>query len=651
MAWLPNIRPPLCARSTRPIPRTARKPIVRGRAHTIGRHGTGAYRERVGGMSAWLARAVVWGALALGVATCSTALGVATSPPQDAPSSAGWVHAYAAYSTPKYSRGFSHFEYVNPDAPKGGTLVLGNPDRRSSFDKFNPFTVRGNAPAGLSIFMFESLTALSGDEPQTMYGLLAEEMLVEPDLSSVSFRLHPQARFSNGEPVTARDVKHSFDTLIGKHVSPLYPSVFGAVGKAVIVDARTVRFELRDRNVDTVFTAGSLPVFSAKWGVGADGKAKRFDEIVTETPITSGPYTIALADSGRRLELQRDPNYWARDLGVRRGSFNFDRIVYRYYKDRAVQMEAFKAGEFDLIKEYSARRWMRQHKGPKWDDGRIARQRFESKMGQGVQAYRLNLRRPLFSDMRVRQALELTYDFENINRYALYKRAYSLFNNTEFAAQGLPSAQELKLLEPYRGQLPPAVFGPSYQPPRTDTSPNALRENLRRARDLFAQAGWKPDADGVLRNAKGEAFEFEYMSPDEGTVRNVAPWMRNMEKVGIRMRVRTVDFALYRKRLEVFDFDMVGIAGGDFTLPSASDFQASYTSKTADEEGSNNLGGVKIPALDHLIEVMSVARTLDELRVACRASTASSCTATSWCPSCTARRSRCRTGTGSAFRR
>lgn len=547
------------------------------------------------------------------VVVAAVALALAAAAPARA-DDAPWVHAYAAFTTPKYPAGFTHFEYVDPAAPKGGTIHLGNPDRRSSFDKFNPFTVRGNAPAGLSIFVFESLAVQSGDEPQTMYGLLAESMQVASDFSSVAFRLHPKARFTNGDPVTADDVAHSYRTLTSKFVSPVYTSVFGALGRAVVVDARTVRFELRDRNLDSVFIAGGLPVFSAKWGAG-----KRFDEVVTEHPIASGPYTIARADSGRRLELQRNPDYWARELGVRRGSFNFDRIVYRYYRDRAVMMEAFKAGEFDLIKEYSARRWMRQHQGPKWDDGRIAKQRFQTKMGQGVQAYRLNLRRPLFADIRVRRALELTYDFETVNRYKLYQRAYSLFNNTEFAAEGTPSAAELKLLEPFRAELPPAVFGPAYRPPRTDTGPNALRENLRRARDILAEAGWKPDAAGVLRNAQGQPFEFEYMSPEEGAVRNVAPWMRNLDKLGIRMNVRTVDFALYRKRLEVFDFDMVGIAGGDFTLPSAADFQAAYTTRTADEEGSANLGGVKIRALDHLIDAMTRARTLDELRTACRA--------------------------------
>jgi peptide/nickel transport system substrate-binding protein/microcin C transport system substrate-binding protein len=530
----------------------------------------------------------------------------------------GWVHAYAAYSTPKYPSGFAHFDYVDPQAPKGGTLVLGNPDRRTSFDKFNPYTVRGNAPAALGLFMFESLATASADEPQTMYGLLAESMKIEPDFSAVTFRLNPKARFYNGDPVTADDVVHSYQIITGPKVSPAYPAIFSALGRITKLDDRTVRFDLRDRSIDTVFVAGGVPVFSRKWGLGEDGKRKPFDEIVTEYPITSGPYTIARADSGRRLELKRNPDYWARDLNVRRGHYNFERIVYRYYRDRAVQMEAFKAGEFDLIQEYSARRWDRAHKGPKWDDGRIQKRRFESDFGQGGQAYRLNLRRPIFQDLRVREAIDLSYDFENVNRLGQYQRMYSLFNNTEFAAQGLPSPAELKLLEPYRAELPAAVFGPAYRPPRTDTGPHALRRNLLRARDLLAQAGWKTDADGVLRNAKGEPFVFEYLSPEEGAARNVAGWIKNLQKLGITMRIRVVDFALYTKRLDVFDFDMVAIVSGEFALPSAAEFQAAWTTQAAEPEGAN-LSGLTLKALDALIAQMAAVRTLDELRTVSRA--------------------------------
>ena len=243
-----------------------------------------------------------------------------------------WTHAHAAFGQPKYPVGFTHFDYVNPDAPKGGTINLRNPDRRSSFDKFNPFTTKGNAPAGVSIFMFESLTVLGSDELQTMYGLLAEAIAVAPDKSSISFRLNPQARFTNGDAVTAEDVKYSFESVSGKYAAPGLRAALAGVERVVVLDARTVRFDLRERTNDMLFTVGGLAVFSRKWGLGPDGQPKRFDEIVSEYPLTSGPYTIAKADSGRRLEFKRDPDYWARELGVRRGMFNWSKVVYRYYE-------------------------------------------------------------------------------------------------------------------------------------------------------------------------------------------------------------------------------------------------------------------------------------------------------------------------------
>jgi len=528
-----------------------------------------------------------------------------------------WTHAYAAFGQPKYPPGFAHFDYVNPDAPKGGTINLRNPDRRSSFDKFNPFTTKGNSPAGLNIFMFESLTVLGSDELQTMYGLLAEAMTVASDKSSISFRLNSKARFTNGDPVTAEDVKYSFESMSSKYASPGLQAALAGVERVVVLDERTVRFDLRERTNDMLFTVGGLAVFSRKWALGPDGQPKRFDEIVSEYPLTSGPYTIAKADSGRRLEFKRNPNYWARDLGVRRGMFNWDRVVYRYYADLAVAREAFKAGEFDIFKEYSGRAWVRQHKGVKWDDGRIKKDLFETSVGQGLQAYMLNMRRPLFQDIRVREALGYTYDFDTINRLGLYKRAESQFNNSEFAAQGLPTPGELKLLEPFRAELPPEVFGPAYRAPATGRDPKRLRQNLLKARELLEQAGWKLAADGKLRNAKGQAFEFEYLSPGEGG--RMADWQSNLEKLGITMKERNVDFALYRNRLEQYDFDMIAIAGGDFTLPDATGLLTAFGSKSADEKGNNNFRGVKSKAADHLIKLMSEAKTLDELRDASRA--------------------------------
>jgi peptide/nickel transport system substrate-binding protein/microcin C transport system substrate-binding protein len=394
-------------------------------------------------------------------------------------------------------------------------------------------------------------------------------------------------------------------------------AALAGVERVVVLDERTVRFDLRERTNDMLFTVGGLAVFSRKWALGPDGQPKRFDEIVSEYPLTSGPYTIAKADSGRRLEFKRNPDYWARDLGVRRGMFNWDRVVYRYYADLAVAREAFKAGEFDIFKEYSGRAWVRQHKGVKWDDGRIKKDLFETSVGQGLQAYMLNMRRPLFQDIRVREALGYTYDFDTINRLGLYKRAESQFNNSEFAAQGLPTPGELKLLEPFRAELPPEVFGQAYRAPATGRDPKRLRQNLLKARELLEQAGWKLAADGKLRNAKGQAFEFEYLSPGEGG--RMADWQSNLEKLGITMKERNVDFALYRNRLEQYDFDMIAIAGGDFTLPDATGLLTAFGSKSADDKGNNNFRGVKSKAADHLIKLMSEAKTLDELRDASRA--------------------------------
>jgi microcin C transport system substrate-binding protein len=522
-----------------------------------------------------------------------------------------WEHAISSYVPPKYPRGFTHFEYVDPEAPKGGVLRLRNPDRRSSFDKYNPFTVRGNAPAGLTIYMFEPLAQMSQDEPQAMYGLLAEEIYVAPDLSSISFRLHPKARFANGDRVTPADVKQSFEHLSGPQAAPSTQSAYESIERVVVVDSRTVRFDLKDRKTDVLYTAGTMPVFSARWVAG-----RKFDEVVSEHPITSGPYVIHKVDMPRRIEFKRNPDYWARDLGVRRGWFNFDRVVYLMYQDHAISREAFKAGEFDIMKEYGMRSWMRLHQGVKWRDGRIAKQEFKVGTGQALQSYNLNLRRPLFQDIRVREALGYTYDFETLNRYGKFKRANSVFNNSEFAAQGMPSPGELALLEPFRAELPPRVFGPAFAAPRTDNEPTALRRNLLKARELLEQAGWKLAPDGKLRNAEGRAFEFEYLTPREGGLND---WIQRLEKLGITLKERVVDFALYRRRLEQYDYDMITIVEGSFTLPSAASLRTLYGSKSADEPGNNNFRGVKSKAADHLIEVIGSATTLEELRDAARA--------------------------------
>ena len=551
--------------------------------------------------------------IALALLVCSAAGRAVAAAVTVAPIQTGrWEHAISAYAPPKYPRDFQHFDYVNPDAPKGGTLNLRNPDRRSSFDKFNPFTTKGSSPAGIAMFMFEPLAILSMDEPQAMYGVLAEEIFVAPDLSAVSFRLHPKARFNNGEPVTPEDVVYSLDRVKSKEASPAVQLAFADLAKAVVVDPRTVRIELKTRTLDAVFSAGTLNVFSHRWGAG-----KKFDEVVLDPPITSGPYLIDRYDLPSRIEFKRNPDYWGRDIPARRGHFNFDRVRYRMYNDDAVAWEAFKAGEFDIFKEYRASSWIRKHQGPKWQDGRIVKRAFKTATGQGLQSMHLNQRRPLFQDIRVREALLLAWDFDRYNQYRTFNHSYSVFNNSEFAASGTPSAAEMKLLEPYRAQLPPRVFGPPFVPPDNLSGPNALREHLRQARDLLAQAGWKAAPDGKLRNAKGDAFEFEYLEP--GSPGRMIDFQRNLEKLGIAMKERIVDFALYRRRLEQYDFDLIVIVEGDFTLPSAADLASSYGSKSANEPGNSNFRGVQSEAVDHLIEAIGSATTMEELRAATRA--------------------------------
>lgn len=550
-----------------------------------------------------------------GVAQAASTLAASpgsTAAPSDAETWTGrWVYAFAAYGAPKYGPDFTHFEYVNPDAPKGGTLRLKNPDRRSSFDKYNPWTTRGNAPAGVMIWMVEGLMHMGQDEPATMYPLLAEAINVAPDFGSATFRIHRLARFNNGDPVQAEDVVHSHKMLASKEASPTFRTAVAPIERVVAIDARTVRFELKEKNRDSIFTAGTLPVFSRKWGAG-----KPFDQIVTEYPIVSGPYVIDRVDMPRRIEFKADPNYWGKGLAVRRGHFNFERIVYRNYADDAVAREAFKAGEFDLLKEYRSRSFVRQHAGVKWDDGRIVKTILPTRYGQYLQSYQLNLRRPLFQDIRVREALGLTYDFESRNKTGMFKRASSMFNNSDFAAQGLPSAAELALLEPFRAELPQRVFGPAFVAPRTDDARGGLRRNLLRARELLEQAGWKPDAAGVLRNAKGESFVWEHMEVNVG---NMNDWQSNLKKLGIEMKQRQVDFALYRRRLEQYDFDTVVIVEGRFTLPGAQTLIAGYGSESADQQGNSNFRGVKSKAVDALLAAMNRAQTLDELRTVAHA--------------------------------
>lgn len=528
------------------------------------------------------------------------------------------AHGYALWGQLKYPANFAQFDYVNASAHKGGELRLVSNSRASTFDKYNPFTIKGSAPAYLAQLMFDTLLTGSLDETAAGYGLLAQDVEVAPDGLSAIFRLRPEARFHHGKPVLAQDVKYSYDTLVGPHTSPGYKTMLMDVAGVDVIDDHTVRYRFHKPNRELPLTVGGLPVFSRDWGV-ENGKAKSFDQVVVDEPLGSGPYKIGPVRFGKDITYVRDPHYWARDLNVRRGTANFERITVKIYKDATARLEALKAGEFDLMRFFSAGDWARRVNGKKFNTGELVKGEFAHKLPSGFQSYVLNTRRPLLQDVRVREALGLAVDFEWMNRqmfYGAYQRVNGLFGNTACETRGLPSPEELALMEPWRKALPAAAFGAMAAPPRTDP-PSSLRANLRRAQQLLHDAGWRVQ-DGQLRNAAGQALVLEYMDSNDGGVRTVAPWMRNLEKLGVQLRFRSVDFALYQQRLQNFDFDITSIAYGGTNNPGQ-EFADLFGSKAADTEDSGNFAGVKNPAVDAFVTALTSAKSEAQLLPACRA--------------------------------
>ncbi len=534
------------------------------------------------------------------------------------------AHGYALWGDLKYPADFKSFDYVNPNAPKGGELRLVSNTRASTFDKYNPFTIKGNAPAYLSNLMFDSLLSGAMDETGSAYGLLAQDVEVASDGLSATFKIRPEAKFHNGDPVLAADVKHSYDTLMGKYTSPGYKNILEDVAGMDVLDERRLRYRFKKPNRELPITVGGLPVFSRKWGEGMDpktGKQKTFDQVVTDIPIGSGPYKIEVAKVkfGKDITYVRDKTYWARDLAVRRGSNNFEKITVKIYKDNTARLEALKAGEFDLMRFFSAGDWARRVTGRKFDSGELVKAEFKHRLPSGYQSYVLNTRRELFKDVRVREALGLAVDYEYMNRqmfYNAYQRVSGMFGNTDCQAKGLPSPEELALMSPLKAEIPPAAFGPMFVPPRTDGQ-DSLRANLRKARDLLKQAGWE-FKDGALRNAQGKAFVMEYLDSSEGGARTLTPWMRSLEKLGIKLNFRPVDFALLQQRWQKFEFDLTTVAYQGTHSPGQ-EYADIFGSKAADIEDSGNMSGMKNPAVDALITSMVGAKTKTEFLPACRA--------------------------------
>ncbi|KFL53375.1 extracellular solute-binding protein [Burkholderia pyrrocinia] len=528
------------------------------------------------------------------------------------------VSAIAQYDQPKYPPDFTHFAYADVDAPDNGTLDFENYDEAQSYDSLNPFLVRGSPAPDIKNLMFDTLMQRSWDELASEYALIADDVEVAPDRLSATFHLNPAARFSNGDAINAADVKYSFDTLTSPQASPIYNAQFSIIKRAVVVDARTIRFEFKHAERDAALIAGDLPVFSPKWGQRADGTRPPFDQIATVPPIASGPYLIEQRKNDKQISYVRNPHYWAANLPSRRGMFRFARVSFKLYLDQYTSLEAFKAGDVDARMEYSSTQWARKYVGKNFRNGMLKKGEFRDGPAQ-MQGFLMNMRKPMFQDVRVRHALALAFDFDWMSRmmfYGQYRRTSSFWEASPFAASGVPSAKELALLEPYRSTLPPAVFGPMIGQPST-LPPGSLRANLKEARDLLAQAGWHY-RDGALRDANGTPMTIEIIDDQPGMDRLILPYTQALATLGIHAYLHEIDSAVYLKRLDNFEYDMTTYIYLPVTIPGA-ELTRRFGSAAASQPGSENYPGVKSKAVDALIRAALAADTLDDLETATHA--------------------------------
>lgn len=516
----------------------------------------------------------------------------------------------ALHGEPHYGTTFTHFDYVNPDAPKGGDLHL---SATGTYDTLNPFTLKGVAAEGVG-FMFETLMVRSLDEPFSQYGWVAESVTVAPDRTWVSYKLRPQAHFQDGAPITPEDVIFSFEVLRDKG-HPSFRSYYKDVVKAEKTGAHEVKFTFRDAtNTELPMIVGELPILSKKSWEGKDFAATTLDPV-----IGSGPYKIERMTQGRDMTLVRDKNWWAADLPVNKGRYNFDHITYDYYRDATVALEAFFAGRYDYRFENIAKNWALNYNTPAVQQGLIQKQTIQNELPSGMQAFIFNMRRPMFQDRRVREALGYAFDFEWSNKnfaYGAYSRTSSYFENSELAAKGLPSPAELKLLEPYRGKVPDDVFTKAFTLPKTDGSGDA-RDNLRKAADLLRDAGWVLK-NGVLTDAQGHPFKFEIIENQPIFDRWVQPYITNLKRLGIEATLRVADTSQFQNRMDNFDYDMTISVFGQSLSPGNEQFDMWGSSK-AEAKGSRNLIGVHDPVVDALLEKLVHASSREDLVTVSRA--------------------------------
>ncbi len=510
-------------------------------------------------------------------------------------------HGLSLFGDLKYPADFSHFDYVNPEAPKGGTLRL---SAIGTYDSFNPFITQGTPALG-SPLLYEPLLTDALDEPFSMYGQLAESVEVADDFSWSIYTLREGAHFHDGVPITAEDIVFSLDILKEKGL-PLYRFYYQNIVSAEALDDRRVRFNYDQAgNRELPLITGQMVVALPKhyWeGVDANGNPRDFSRSSLERPVGSGPYRIGRYEPGRYVEYVRDENYWGKDIPVMVGQHNFDVLRYDYYRDDEVALQAFFADEYDLRTEFSARNWATAYDRPAVRDGSIIKEIIPAILPVQAQFFAPNLRLEKFSDRRVRQALELAFNFEWMNAnlfYGQYERVTNFWNDSPLASSGLPTGQELEILEPYRDQLPPEVFTAEFRPSVSDGT-ETNRNNLFRALQLMQEAGWQL-RNGALVNSASEPFTIEFLTANPTFERVIQPYIRDLERLGIRGTMRLVDPTQYVERVQDGDFDIITNAVS-FTLSPGNEQREYWGSEAADQPGSRNLSGVKNPVVDALIE-------------------------------------------------
>jgi microcin C transport system substrate-binding protein len=523
-------------------------------------------------------------------------------------------HGLSTFGELKYPPDFKHFEWVNPDAPKGGRLAAIGTVARTSFDSFNSFILKGDPAQGLE-YLYDSLMVRALDEPDAVYGLVAHSAEVAPDRSSVVFRLRPEAKFADGSAVTADDVVFTLNTLKEKG-NPIFRVQLRDVEKAEAIDPLTVRYTFTGSQIRDLplVVAADLPILPKAYYA-----TREFDQTTLDPPLGSGPYRLAEFRPGTFVSYRRREDYWGKDLNVNRGRFNFDELRYEYYRDRTAELESLKAGAFDLREEFTARDWVTAYDIPAVKEGRLVRLTLPDERPAGAQGFFLNMRRPKFSDVRVRKALDYAFDYEWTNKnifYGLYTRTESFFENSDMKATGEPSPAELALLEPFRAQLPAEVFGEPYKSPVSDGS-GQDRKLLREAGRLLSEAGWVVK-DGKRVNAKGEVFELEFLIVDPSTERILTPYVKNLQAIGLSPTIRRIDPAQFERRRKSFDFDVVGTRYALRLTPGV-ELRSYWSSEAAKTDGSLNLAGISHPAIDALIAKVTEAKSRDELKTATRA--------------------------------